>query len=145
MRILVDGDSCPVINIIEEIAKEYKLELYVFFDVNHNITLDYGHFVRVDEEYQAADMEIYNRCQQGDIVITGDYGLACILLGKDAIVISSRGNIYSDYNIEYLLMQRHHSAQMRRATGRHQSHRKRDREDDLKFEDVLIEKIKTEG
>lgn len=141
MRILVDGDACPVLNIVEEIAKEYNLELYIFFDVNHNITVDYGQKVRVDEQYQEADMKIYNSCKMEDIVITGDYGLACILLGKGVTVIDFRGNIFSDYNIEYLLMKRHQSAKIRRATGRQQSHKKREKEDDLKFARVLKKEI----
>ncbi len=141
IRILVDGDACPVINIIEEIAREYNLELYIFFDVNHDITINYGQKVRVDEEYQEADMKIYNSCKKKDIVITGDYGLACILIGKGVTVIDPRGNIFSDYNIEYLLMQRHQSAKIRRATGRQQSHKRRKKEDDFKFVRVLKKEI----
>ncbi|MFW6410338.1 MAG: hypothetical protein ACOCZR_04775 [Halanaerobiales bacterium] len=42
MRILIDGDACPVIEEAEEIAKQYKLELIIFTDITHQLTSDYA-------------------------------------------------------------------------------------------------------
>lgn len=133
MRILVDGDGCPVINLVEKIAEEYRIDLYIFTDLNHYLEADYANLIVVDQEYQSVDMELYNFSKSGDIVVTGDYGLAAIALGKGAFVISFSGKVFSDKNIDYLLMQRHQNFKMRRKTGRHTSHKKRSKEDDSKF------------
>ena len=56
MRIIVDGDACPGISIIENIAKKYGLELIVFCDIHHYIRLDYGEVKVVDSGFQSVDM-----------------------------------------------------------------------------------------
>ncbi|RCW48650.1 hypothetical protein DFR78_10832 [Halanaerobium sp. MA284_MarDTE_T2] len=137
MRILVDGDGCPVVGIVENIAEEYGIELDIFTDLNHHLTVDYGKIFVVDQKYQSADMEIFNFCRENDIVVTGDYGLAAVVLGKGAQVISFSGKIFSDNNIDYLLMQRHQNFKWRRKTGRHNSHKKRSEADDLRFAEKL--------
>ena len=143
MRILVDGDASPVIKIVEEIAEEYDIKLIVFFDINHNIQLEYGQEIRVDQSFQSVDIEIYNECEEGDIVITQDYGLANLVLGNGAFVLSSTGKRYTDKNIQYLLMKRHLHARIRRAGGRHQTQKKRTEADDLRFRKSLKKLIKT--
>ena len=37
MRVIVDGDACPGISIIQRIAKENNLELIVYCDIHHII------------------------------------------------------------------------------------------------------------
>jgi len=38
MRIIVDGDACPGISIIKNVAKKYNLPLIVYCDINHYIS-----------------------------------------------------------------------------------------------------------
>ncbi len=142
MRILIDADSCPVLDIAQEIARKNDVELLIFADLNHNLTINYGQKIVVDQKSQSVDMKIFNMCKPGDIVITQDYGLASLVLGKEAIPVSTKGKIFSDNNIKYLLMRRHNNAKIRRATGRHHSHKKRQKKDDLKFEKILKKLIK---
>ena len=42
MRILIDGDACPRVKKIEEIAQKYSVNLILYCDIYHNINLDYG-------------------------------------------------------------------------------------------------------
>ncbi|MFW6311696.1 MAG: YaiI/YqxD family protein [Nanoarchaeota archaeon] len=125
MRILVDADSCPVLKIIENIAKNYDLDLLIFSDIYHNLKSDYGKIKKVDRKDQEADMVLYNNSRPGDIVITQDYGLAAMLLSKNCQVINNQGNIYTNENIDYLLMRRHNHAKMRRAGKKHPSPKKK--------------------
>lgn len=142
MRILIDGDACPVIDITEETAREYDIELIIIVDITHQIKSDYGQVICVDKENQAVDMAIYNRCQEGDIIITQDYGLAALVLGKRARVINQFGLEYTENNIDRLLMSRHVKAKMRRAGIRHETHGKRTEDDDINFKRNLIKIIK---
>lgn len=142
MKILIDGDACPVIALVEEIACDYNIKLFIVVDITHQIESDYGQVVSLDKENQAVDMEIYNRCQEGDIVITQDYGLAALVLGKKAIAINQYGLKYTEENIDHLLMSRHIKAKMRRAGLKHQTHGKRKEEDDLKFKNSLLEIVR---
>ncbi len=74
--------------------------------------------VQVDRSNQSVDLYIVNHIARGDIVITQDFGLACIAIGKGAIVLSPRGEQYSDENIDYLMERRHELAKRRRTGGR---------------------------
>ncbi|MTI60678.1 MAG: hypothetical protein FH762_12050 [Firmicutes bacterium] len=138
MRILVDGDSCPVIDLTVEIANKYMIVLKVFADIYHNIKIDFGELILVDKGNQSVDMCIVNQCQSGDIVVTADYGLAALALGKNSQVIDFSGRIYSEKNINFLLMKRHKHAKIRRTGGSHSTQSKRTQEDDIKYQKSLI-------
>ncbi|TGY40130.1 YaiI/YqxD family protein [Clostridium sartagoforme] len=140
MRIIVDGDACPGISIIEKIAKSYKLDLIVYCDINHYIALDYGEVKIVDSGFQSVDMYVVNTCIKNDIVISQDYGVAAICLGKEAFVINPKGYNYTDKNIDRLLEERHISQKIRKAGGRTNNPRKRTKEDDIRLKTTL-EKI----
>jgi uncharacterized protein YaiI (UPF0178 family) len=71
--------------------------------------------VRVDNEPEAVDLAIFNRLEKGDLVVTQDYGLASMCLGKQARVLSPRGMEYTDSNIDRLEAQRHHARKIRRS------------------------------
>lgn len=119
MKILVDADSCPVKSLIIKIAAEYAVDVYLVASFNHQL-LNYPEVktIQVDAETQAVDLEIVRLAESGDIVITQDYGLAAIILAKKARVISPRGKIYSEQNIDYLLEHRHLMIRYRRGNKR---------------------------
>ena len=143
MRIIVDGDGCPGISIIEKCAKEYGLELIVYCDIHHFISLDYGDVKIVDSGFQSVDMKVSNECKENDIVVSQDYGVAAICLGKKAHVINSRGTIYTNENISGMLEQRHISQKIRKAGGRTPNARKRTSEDDERLKKSLLFIIKS--
>ena len=138
MRILVDGDGCPVISIITEVAAEEKLELIVYTDLNHQHQLDYGPLKVVDQGFQSVDMILCNQIEAGDIVITSDYGLAALALSRGAEVLGFSGREFTDQNIERLLSKRHLQFKERKRSGRHTSHKKRTEADDRRFKKMLL-------
>jgi uncharacterized protein YaiI (UPF0178 family) len=138
MRIIVDGDACPGISIIKNVAKKYNLPLIVYCDINHYIQLDYGEVKVVDCGFQSVDMYVVNTCKSNDVVISQDYGVAALCLGKGAHLLNPKGFLYTEENIDRMLEQRHISQKIRRAGGRTSNPKKRTREDDLRLEKNLI-------
>lgn len=53
MRILVDADACPGRNIIEQVAKKYKIDVMMFCDINHVINSNYSIIKYVDHGFIA--------------------------------------------------------------------------------------------
>jgi uncharacterized protein YaiI (UPF0178 family) len=138
VRILVDGDGCPVISIITEVAAAKNLELIVYTDLNHQHQLDYGTLKVVDQGFQSVDMILCNEIEPGDIVITSDYGLAALSLSRGALVLGFSGRQFTDQNIERLLSKRHIQFKERKRSGRHTSHKKRTEADDRRFKKMLL-------
>ena len=147
MKIFVDADACPVINIIEKVAEEYGIEVTLFCDTNHILYSEYSKIKVIGAGTDAVDFALVNSCQKGDIVITQDYGVAVMTLGRGAYAIHQSGRWYTDENIDGLLMQRHLVKKVRRTSSKHhlKGQRKRNKEDDIIFEKSfrqLIEKVK---
>ena len=142
MKIIVDGDACPGISIITNIAKKYELEVIIYCDINHYITANYGEVRFVDSGFQSVDMKVVNECSNGDIIVSQDYGVAAICLGKKASVISPKGYIYTNENIGAMLEQRHLSQKIRRGGGKTPNAKKRTIEDDNRLQNNLLYLIK---
>lgn len=147
MKIFVDADACPVINIIEKVTEEYGIEVTLFCDTNHILYSEYSKIKVIGAGTDAVDFALVNSCQKGDIVITQDYGVAVMTLGRGAYAIHQSGKWYTDENIDGLLMQRHLVKKVRRTSSKHhlKGQRKRNKEDDIIFEKSflqLIEKVK---
>ncbi|HZJ57668.1 MAG TPA: YaiI/YqxD family protein [Clostridia bacterium] len=134
MKILVDADACPVKDIIIKIAKDLELEVIMFIDTSHILDDGYSKVVTVSQGRDAVDIALINQTQKGDIVVTQDYGVASMALGKQAYAINQNGLIYDSTNIDRLLMERYVSQKIRRAGGRTPNHKKRNNRDNLKFE-----------
>lgn len=137
MRIIVDGDGCAGRSIIEEIAKKHQVPLKIFCDYNHVITSDYGDVIIMDSGYQAVDMRIATETNTGDIVVTQDFGVAAMVIGKRAYAISPKGYIFSDKNIDKLLFERHLSAKARRSGQKTSNPKKRKEEDNINLRENL--------
>lgn len=137
MKIIVDGDGCPGMRFIEKLAKEEEVDLIVYSTIDHNITLDYGTVKRVDKGFQSVDMYVINETKENDVVISQDFGVAAMVLGKKGFAVSPKGMIFSNENIERLLFERHLSQKARRAGLRGKNASKRKSEDDLKLYETL--------
>lgn len=83
----------------------------------------------------AVDYKLISICHRGDIVVTQDYGVAAMALGKGAFAIHQSGKWYTDENIDQMLMERHLNKKARRASSRNhiKGPRKRTEEDDQRF------------
>lgn len=138
-KILVDADACPVKNIIGKVAEEFGVTVVMIASIAHSTNVTYPNieYVWVDKEPQAVDMSIVNQLQPGDLVVTGDFGLASMVLAKGGKAISSRGRIYHEKNIEILLTQRHIDAKIRRGGGKTKGPKALSNEDKQKFETEL--------
>ena len=138
MKIIIDGDACPSIPIIENIAEENNIPVLIYCDIHHYINSDYSEVKVVDSGFQSVDMYVVNNTVNGDIVVTQDYGVAAMCLPKEASVINPKGYIYTNNNIDRLLEERHISQKIRRAGGRTNNPKKRSKED----EERLINNLK---
>lgn len=78
---------------------------------------------------------------KNDIVVTQDYGVAAMALGKGAWALNQNGLIFSSSNMDKLLFERHLGQKVRRAGGRTKIIRRRTKEDDERFESALIKVI----
>lgn len=137
MRILIDADGCPVVDISVNIAKQHNVECIILCDTSHYFKKEGATTIMVSKGADSVDFALVNMVQNGDIVITQDYGLAAMCLARHALPISQNGLIYSEYNIDGLLMQRYSAREIRMAGGRMKGHTKRKASQDEAFKETL--------
>lgn len=133
MRILVDADACPVKNEIVNTAKDNQLEVLFFVDVNHQLKDDYATVVVVDQGADSVDLKLINEMVAGDIVVTQDYGVASLAIGKGGLVLHQSGKEINEANIDLLMFERHMSRKARQQGKRGPKIKKRTAEDDRNF------------
>lgn len=128
MAILVDGDGCPGILQVKEIAQDYAVEMIVFVDYAHIIQDDYFEVVFCEVGKDSVDQAIINFCKKDDIVITQDYGLASLVLLKGVQVLHPSGKVINNDNINQLLINRYIFAKQRKMGERTKGPAKRNNE-----------------
>ena len=135
MRIYVDADACPVIPIVEQVAEKNNIAVTLLCDTNHVLDSDYSEVKVIGAGADAVDFALINLCKKNDIVVTQDYGVAAMALGKGAYAIHQSGKWYTDENIDQMLMERHLGKKARRASGKNhlKGPKKRTEEDDVRF------------
>jgi uncharacterized protein YaiI (UPF0178 family)/acetyl esterase/lipase len=133
MKILVDADACPVKDIIVAIAKEYGLEVIMLTDTSHVLRQDYARVQVIGQGKDAVDFALVNQAEEGDLVVTQDYGVAAMVLGRKALALHPNGMQYTPENMDRLLFERHLSRKVRRSGGRIPHVRKRSKADDERF------------
>lgn len=141
MKIFVDGDGCPVVDLTIQIAKSYDIDVVVVKNYCHEIYDDYATIITVDKSSDSADYYIVNNATNGDIVVTQDYGLAAMALAKNAVCITQNGLIITSDNINQLLERRHFNREMRRKHNKYTKFKKRDTKSDVCFKKSLSELI----
>ena len=134
MQIFVDADACPVVAIIEKIAKENSVPVTLLCDANHVLSSAYSEVV-VGAGADAVDYKLISNCHKGGIVVSQDYGVAAMALGKGAYAIHQSGKWYTNDNIDQMLMERHLNKKARRSSRKcHiKGPKKRTEEDDERF------------
>ena len=144
MKILVDADACPVIKIIEEIAREFNLSVTLLCYTNHIISSNYSDVKVIDAGADAVDLALINLCKPNDIVVTQDYGVAALALAKSAYAIHQNGNIYTNENISGLLNIRYINKKQRMSKGKNhiKGPKKRTKENDIDFSNSLRNLLK---
>ena len=139
MRVLIDADGCPVVALAVKLAGEKSVECIILCDTSHVFDKAGAKTVTVSKGADSVDFALVNMLEQGDIVVTQDYGLAAMCLAKKAIPISQDGMIYDDGNIDSLLAQRHVAKKIKMSGGRLRGNAKRTLEQDKAFESRLRE------
>lgn len=141
MKIYVDGDGSPVVYVSIDIAKRYDLDIVIVKNYAHRIEDEYAQIVSVDISNDSADFYIVNHINEGDIVITQDYGLAALCLSKKALVIHQNGFLYTKDNIQEMLNTRHIYRELRQQGEYHGKVKKRKSEQNQNFENSLVHLI----
>ena len=122
---------------------KYDIPVVLLCDTNHVMSSDYSTVKTIGAGADAVDIALINLCNKGDIVVTQDYGVAAMALGKGAKAIHQSGKVFSDDNIDGLLMDRHLAKVARRKSKNHlKGPKKRTDEDDRRFEESFRRLIK---
>lgn len=134
MKVWVDADACPrgVMDILRRMQQEFHFELGTVASVNHRfVGADH---ITVGAEDQATDLALINRVQSGDILVTQDWGLSAVILGKGGYVLDPNGRIFSNQTIDFLMEERYLKAKYRRGGGRTKGPSARTKANDDNFE-----------
>jgi len=138
MIVFIDADGCPVVDITVRLANKAKVDCAIICDTAHVFEKPGARTITVSTGNDSVDFTLVNMIAPGDIVVTQDYGLAAMCLARCAVPISQDGMIYTDTNIDGLLMQRHTAKKIRMAGGRLKGSAKRTPEQNTVFEKNLI-------
>ena len=137
MKILVDADACPrqVLQICMDVGRKHDVEVWTVASFAHHIDSD--HHVVVSNDPQEVDIKVINMTEEDDIVLTQDWGLAAVVLGKGARSLSPAGKEFRSHRIQFLLEEREIKNRFRRGGGRTKGPKKRTFQDDRRFEASL--------
>jgi uncharacterized protein len=137
MKILIDADGCPVVDVTLACARQKGIEALLICDTAHFFEREGAKTVTVSKGADSADFYLVNRIDKGDLVVTQDYGLAAMALARQALVLNQNGMPYTADNIDALLLARHTARKIRMGGGRLKGPAKRTKEQDEDFRRAL--------
>lgn len=138
MKVLIDADGCPVVDICVRICGQYNVQCVIICDTAHEYNISGAVIVVVEKGADSVDFKLVNMISKNDIVVTQDYGLAAMCLAKGAIVLNQDGMVYNEDNIDRLLAYRHVAKKTRSAGGRMRGPHKRKSEQNDNFKSQLV-------
>ena len=133
MKVLIDADACPVVDIAVRLCRERNLPCLLLCDTAHTMHHEGAQTLVFDKGSDSVDFALVNRVESGDIVITQDYGLASMCLARRAKVLHQDGWAYTEDNIQALLWSRHETKKYRQSGGRVKGPSKRTAQQDKDF------------
>ncbi|RDU35408.1 DUF188 domain-containing protein [Neobacillus piezotolerans] len=104
--LFVDADSCPVKEEIAQLASDFSVAAIFVASHAHYTSRELyleWEWKYVDSDREAADLYIMNHTSKGDIVVTQDIGLASTLLLKGVYVLSPKGILFEEKDIQTAL------------------------------------------
>lgn len=140
MKLLIDADGCPVVDIAVTLCKKHHIPCLLLCDTAHEFHREGADTLMFDKGADSVDYALANRVVPGDVVVTQDYGLASLCLARKARVLHQNGWEYTPDNIDALLLLRHDARKHRAAGGRMKGPKKRTAEQNQAFAQAL-EKI----
>lgn len=144
MKIYVDADACPVKDVIIKEAGMFKIPVILVTSLSHFSHAENPAGVEtiyVDSGAEAADYRIMKLAENGDFIVTQDYGLASLGLAKGCMVMHHKGFIYTNDNIDQLLQTRYLSAMARKSGQRTKGPKAFTNEDREKFREIFKQKL----
>ncbi len=146
MRIWIDADGCPVVKETIKIARKRRIPVTIVKNIAHRFNEQEGvEVITVDRSVDRVDFVITNALEEGDVVISQDYGLHAMILSRGAHGLQVNGQWITRENIDGHLLRRHENRERRRKEKRYTKHKKRTAEDDQHFEEgleTLLEELK---
>ncbi|MDX1351628.1 MAG: YaiI/YqxD family protein [Thiomicrorhabdus sp.] len=109
MKIWVDADACPAVIKETLFRAAVRTETLTTLVANHSLTIPpspWIKFQQVASGFDVADNKIVAQLNSGDLVISSDIPLAAEAIEKGAIVLSPRGELYTESNIRARLNMR---------------------------------------
>lgn len=143
MKVLIDADGCPVVDIALSLCQSAKVRCMLLCDTAHEFCREGAQILVFDKGADSVDYALVNRVDPGDIVITQDYGLASMCLARRARVLHQDGWEYTRDNMDALLLTRHESRKYRASGGRVKGPKKRTAAQDSAFASALGELLHT--
>ena len=146
MNVFVDADACPVVSIVEQVARQYNIPVTLLCDTNHVLSSDYSEVKVIGAGADAVDFALISMLDKdaNDIVVTQDCGVAAMALGKNAFAIHQSGKWYTNENMDQMLMERHLAKKARR--GKSKNHlkgpKKRTEVDDMRFKESFEKMVR---
>lgn len=138
MRVLIDGDGCPVVGIAAQVCQARQVPCLLLCDTAHEMRRTDVQVLTFDKGADSVDYALANRVCTGDIVVTQDYGVASMCLARGARVLHQDGWEYTSWNIDALLLERHEARKFRQGGGRTKGPGKRKPEQDRSFRAALL-------
>jgi uncharacterized protein YaiI (UPF0178 family) len=138
MRILVDGDASGHRDLLLDLSREHDVEIVWVSNPSQRpphpepglkLTIHLA-----DGSSQAADIVVMNLAQAGDLVVTGDLGLAVVCVAKGAAAISPLGFWYREQDLHQRMEFRALAAKLRRGGIQLEHKPPKKRLDDYRFE-----------
>jgi len=137
LRVLVDADGCPVVDITVRLCGKYGVQCFLLCDTAHEFHREGAETLVFDKGADSVDFALANRVHPGDVVVTQDYGVAAICLAKGARVLHQDGWEYTPDNMDALLLSRHETRKYRAAGGRIKGPKKRTEAQNQNFSTAL--------
>lgn len=139
-ELFVDADALPrdALEAIHHFGQIYHVRVVTVSSINHQISSP--NHITVDASPQATDMKIVSSIRSGTrtLVVTQDYGLAALVLGKGAWALSPTGFEFTNENIDRMLLERAIHAKERKAGRHHKGPRPRTGADKQHFAQALV-------
>jgi len=134
LKLLIDADSCPVLDLALKISSDFEIESKLFCDTSHEIIRNGIETIMVPKGRDSVDFTLVNALSKNDIVITQDLGLAAMVLARGGYVIDPNGRELTSDNIDELLYFRHVGQMIRRTGGRTKGPKSRTDKNNIAFE-----------
>lgn len=139
IEIWVDADAMPrdALASIDQLGATFGATVTTVSSIRHEHHRD--RHITVDAAPQAADMAIISHLDRDavNVVVTQDYGLAALALGRGAFVLSPRGVEFTNDNIDRFLFERDLHQRERQLRHRSKGPKPRTKEDANRFRAAL--------